>query len=121
VAIVATLAVSTALTLTGDLSDLANTVVLLLLVTFASTNLAVIVLRRRPDEGERDHVRIPIVLPWLGLGSCVALAAQQEATVWLRAGLLLVLGLVLFGLTRLGGRLRRPTGHAAAAGQRRSG
>ena len=110
VAIVATLAVSTALTLTGDLSDLANTVVLLLLVTFASTNLAVIVLRRRPDEGERDHVRIPIVLPWLGLGSCVALAAQQEATVWLRAGLLLVLGVVLFGLTRLGGRLTRPTG-----------
>jgi amino acid transporter len=107
VAIVATLAVSMALTLTGDLSDLANTVVLLLLVIFASTNLAVIVLRRRPDEGEPDHVRIPIVLPWLGLASCVALATQQEATVWLRAGLLLGLGLVLFGLTRLGGRLTR--------------
>ncbi|GAA0942751.1 hypothetical protein GCM10009559_39180 [Pseudonocardia zijingensis] len=72
-----------------------------------STNLAVIVLRRRPDEGERDHVRILIVLPWLGLASGVALAAQKEATVWLRAGLLLALGLVLFGLTRLGGRLTR--------------
>jgi basic amino acid/polyamine antiporter, APA family len=105
VAIVATLAVSTALTLTGDVGDLANTVVLLLLVTFASTNLAVIVLRSRPDEGERDHVRIPLALPWLGLASCVALAAQQEATVWLRAGLLLLLGVVLYGVTRLGERL----------------
>jgi amino acid transporter len=105
VAILATLAVSVALTLTGDLGDLANTVVLLLLVTFASTNLAVIVLRRRPDEGEPDHVRIPIVLPWLGLASCVALAAQQEATVWLRAALLLLLGVVLFALTRLARRV----------------
>jgi amino acid transporter len=105
VAIAATLAVSMALTLTGDLGDLANTVVLLLLGTFASTNLAVIVLRRRPDEGERDHVRIPLVLPWLGLASCVALAAQQEATVWLRAGLLLLLGVALYGATRLGGHL----------------
>ncbi|HYH29474.1 MAG TPA: APC family permease [Pseudonocardia sp.] len=107
VAIVATLAVSMALTLTGDLGDLANTVVLLLLVTFASTNLAVIVLRRRPDEGEPDHVRIPLVLPWLGLASCVALAAQQDATVWLRAVLLLLLGVALYGATRLADRVRR--------------
>jgi basic amino acid/polyamine antiporter, APA family len=109
VAIVATLAVSIALTLTGDLGDLANTVVLLLLVTFASTNLAVIVLRRRPDEGEPDHVRVPIALPWLGLASCVALAAQQEASVWLRAALLLLLGIVLFALTRLTRRLSSRT------------
>ena len=117
VAIVTTLAVSMALTLTGDLGDLANTVVLLLLVTFASTNLAVIVMRRRPEEGERDHVRVPIVLPWLGLVSCVALAVQQEATVWLRAGLLLLLGVALYALTRLGERMTRrsdagPTSHA---------
>ncbi len=118
VAIVATLAVSMALTLTGDLGDLANTVVLLLLVTFASTNLAVIVLRRRPDEGEPDHVRIPIILPWLGLASCVALAAQQEATVWLRGGLLLLLGVVLWGLTRLGERM---TGRSDAGRPRRTG
>ncbi|MHA6625071.1 APC family permease [Pseudonocardia sichuanensis] len=107
VAIVATLAVSMALTLTGDLSDLANTVVLLLLVTFGSTNLAVIVLRRRPDQGEPDHVRIPLALPWLGLLSCVALAAQQEATVWLRAALLLLLGVALYGVARLSDRAAR--------------
>jgi APA family basic amino acid/polyamine antiporter len=106
VSIVATLAVSMVLTFTGGLADLANTMVLLLLVTFASTNLAVIVLRRRPDEGERDHVRIPIVLPVIGLLSCVALAAQQEASVWLRAGLLLLLGAVLYGIARLAQRRR---------------
>ncbi|WP_219414111.1 APC family permease [Pseudonocardia nigra] len=113
VAIVATLAVSVALTFTGDLADLANTVVLLLLVTFASTNLAVIVLRRRPQEGEADHVRVPLVLPALGLLSCVALATQQEAGVWLRAGLLLLLGVVLYGITRLG---RAVGGRRAARG-----
>jgi amino acid transporter len=106
VAIVATLAASMALTFTGDLGDLANTMVLLLLVTFASTNLAVLVLRRRPGEGERDHVRVPTVLPVLGLLACVALAVQQEAGVWLRAALLLLLGLVLHALARLAQRAR---------------
>jgi APA family basic amino acid/polyamine antiporter len=101
VAIVATLAVSVVLALTGGLAELAETVVLLLLVTFASTNLAVIVLRRRPDEGEPDHVRVPLVLPALGLLSCVGLATQQTAGVWLRAGLLMAVGLVLYGVTRL--------------------
>lgn len=102
VAIVATLAVSMALASTGSLEQLAETVVLLLLVTFASTNLAVIVLRGRPAEADApDHVRVPLVLPVLGLLSCVGLATQQDAGVWLRAGLLLALGVALFAATRL--------------------
>lgn len=46
VAIVVTTLVAIALTLTGDFEDLANTVVLLLLFVFLSTNIAVLVLRR---------------------------------------------------------------------------
>lgn len=113
VAIVTTALLSLALTFTGDLADLADTVVLLLLVSFLSTNVAVIVLRLRDrregghgdgDEGEPDHVRVPLVLPALGALSCVLLATQQDAAVYLRAALLLLLGLVLFGLTRLARR-----------------
>ena len=107
VAIVATIALSIVLATTGGLAVLAATVVLMLLVTFASTNLAVIVLRRRPDEGEPDHVRVPLVLPVLGLLSCIGLATQQEADVWLRGGILLAVGLVLYAVARVaGGRSR---------------
>jgi APA family basic amino acid/polyamine antiporter len=100
VAIVATTALALALALTGDLAELADTVVLLLLVSFLSTNVAVLVLRRR-DDGEADHFRVPLVLPVLGALSCVALMAQQSGAVWLRAALLLGLGVLLYGAERL--------------------
>jgi amino acid transporter len=98
---VATTLVAIALTLTGSLTALAETVVLLLLVVFTSTNLAVLVLRR--EHVEHDHVRVPTVVPVLGLASCVLLATQQSAGTFLRAGVLLLVGLVLYGLSRLGG------------------
>ena len=101
VAIVATTALAVALVVTGDLTALAETVVLLLLVVFVSTNLAVIVLRR--ETVAHDHVRVPLVVPVLGVASCVLLATQQSAATWLRAGLLVALGLALYGLSRLGG------------------
>jgi amino acid transporter len=109
-AILATTAVAVALALTGDLAELADTVVLLLLLSFLSTNIAVVVLRRRPDEGEPDHARVPIAVPVLGALSCVALMTQQSGAVWLRAGLLLALGTVLFGITRLTRRARDAPG-----------
>lgn len=101
VAIVATTAVAVALAVTGDLTALAETVVLLLLVVFISTNLAVLVLRREPDA--QPHFRVWTVVPVLGIASCVLLATQQEAATFLRAGLLLVVGLVLYGVSRLTG------------------
>ncbi|QJY48809.1 APC family permease [Pseudonocardia broussonetiae] len=110
VAIVATTALALALALTGDLAELADTVVLLLLVSFLSTNVAVVVLRRR-DDGEPDHFRVPLVVPVLGALSCVALMAQQSGAVWLRAALLLGLGVLLYGAERL----RRRTAERTAA------
>jgi APA family basic amino acid/polyamine antiporter len=95
VAIVATTAVSMILTMTGGLASLAETVVLLLLFVFLSTNVAVIVLRK--DKVEEKHFRAPIILPYLAIASCVLLLTQQDATVWLRAGILMGVGLLLFG------------------------
>ena len=65
----------------------------MLLVEVTAVNAAVLVLRR--DEADHDHFRIPVVVPWLGLASCVVLAMQIEADVWLRGLVLIAVGLVL--------------------------
>jgi basic amino acid/polyamine antiporter, APA family len=93
-AIVATTFVAMALTLTGDLASLAETVVLLLLFVFLSTNIAVLVQRR--DRVEHRHFRAFTAIPYLAIASCLVLLWQQSAEVWLRAGILLLFGLVLY-------------------------
>ncbi len=98
VAILATTAVAMALTLIGDLSMLAETVVLLLLFVFLSANVSVLVLRR--DRVEHDHFRVWTFVPVLGIASCVLLLSQQSAQVWLLAGALLAVGVVLYLLAR---------------------
>ncbi|MEW5808865.1 MAG: APC family permease [Actinomycetota bacterium] len=99
VAIVATTAVAMVLTLIGDLSTLAETVVLLLLFVFLSTNIAVLVLRR--DEVAHPHFRVWTFVPVLGVGSCLLLLTQQSGQVWLFAGVLLLVGVVLYVIARL--------------------
>jgi APA family basic amino acid/polyamine antiporter len=100
VAIVGTTLVAIALTLTGTLAVLAETVVLLLLFVFISTNLAVLVLRR--DHVEEQHFRVPTWVPVLAIVSCLILLSQQSMETWLRAGALIAVGVVLYGCTRLG-------------------
>lgn len=99
VAIVATTLVAMALTLVGDIGTLAETVVLLLLVVFISTNVAVLVLRK--DTVEHDHFRVWTAVPVLGVGSCILLLTQQSAQVWLYAAILLGVGAVLYAISRL--------------------
>ena len=98
VAIVSTTVVAMLLTLVGDLSTLAETVVLLLLFVFISTNVAVLVLRR--DTFDHPHFRVWTAVPVLGVASCLLLLTQQSAKVWLFAAILLVVGAVLFLVTR---------------------
>ncbi|MEV0949164.1 APC family permease [Promicromonospora sp. NPDC050249] len=105
VAIVVTTLVAMGLVFTGDLASLAETVVLLLLLVFISTNVAVLVLRR--DHVEHEHFRVITVVPWLGVASCVLLLTQQSGETWLRAGALLLLGLMLYLVMRLLGRGQR--------------
>jgi APA family basic amino acid/polyamine antiporter len=104
VAIVATTVVAMLLTLVGDLSTLAETVVLLLLFVFISTNVAVLVLRR--DKVEHEHFRVWTIVPILGVASCVLLLTQQSGLVWLFGGILLAIGAGLYYLARL---VRRTT------------
>ena len=102
VAIVSTTVVAMLLTLAGDLSTLAETVVLLLLFVFISTNVAVLVLRR--DTVAHDHFRVWTAVPVLGVGSCILLLTQQDAKVWLFGAILLGVGAVLYLVARVATR-----------------
>ncbi|WP_411131983.1 APC family permease [Streptomyces sp. 030-HV] len=116
VAIALTTLLSMLLALTGSVATLASTLVLLLLVVFLMVNTAVLVLRR--DSGEAGHFRAPTVLPVLGAASCVALATQIEAEVWLRGLLVVAVGVVLAALAavRRSGGAREEDGRDEADG-----
>jgi APA family basic amino acid/polyamine antiporter len=97
-AILSTTLVAMLLTLVGDVSTLAETVVLLLLFVFISTNVAVLVLRRDPVE--HDHFRVWTFVPVLGVASCILLLTQQSPQVWLFGAILLAVGVVLYFVAR---------------------
>ncbi|MEU0286018.1 APC family permease [Streptomyces sp. NPDC006147] len=96
-AIAVTTVLAMLLALTGSVATLASTLVLLLLIVFLMVNTAVLVLRR--DPGETDHFRTPVVLPVLGIASCVVLATQIEAAVWLRGLAIVAVGTVLAAIS----------------------
>ena len=79
---------------TGGVSDLANQTVVLLLLVFIVVNVAVLVLRR--ERVDHDHFRTPAAIPVIGVVVIVALLTQQEADIFLRAGIILAVGIVLY-------------------------
>jgi amino acid transporter len=99
VAILFTTGLAMILAATGDLSDLADTTVLLMLLVFAVVNVAVLVLRRDPVD--HDHFHAPSIFPVLGGIACIVLAFDKEGAIWARAGLLLAFGLGLWALNWL--------------------
>jgi basic amino acid/polyamine antiporter, APA family len=101
VAIAFTVAIAAVLISTGDLSGLADTTVLLLLCVFTLVNVAVLVLRR--EEVEHEHYRAPTFAPVLGAVVCLFLALPvtgRDGSVYLRAGILLLIGVVLWFVNR---------------------
>jgi len=98
VAIVLTTLVAFALVATGELDTLADTTVLLLLIVFTLVNICALLLRN--DQVDHDYFRAPVVFPVLGALSSLLLLTQQEAAIWLRAGILMAVGLVLWGVNR---------------------
>lgn len=104
--IIFTTVVGAVLVSTGDLAALADTTVLLLVVVFAIVNVTVLVLRREP--GEDHHFRVPTPVPIIGIGISLALLTQTEGETFLRAGALLVLGLVIWVLNLVAVRNEEP-------------
>lgn len=102
VAIAATTLLGIGLAATGDLGDLADTTVVLLLVVFTLVNVCVFLLRRDPVD--HDHYRAPLVVPALGaVASVVALVGKVADTgpsVLARAAGLVAVGVVLYLVNR---------------------
>lgn len=110
VAIAFTVAVAFTLVSTGDLAGLADTTVLLLLLVFACVNVSVLVLRREPDDaaappaGDRPTFRAPTWAPVVGAVASLVLASPltgRDASEYLRAGILLAIGVGLYAVNRL--------------------
>ncbi|MCR2784390.1 MULTISPECIES: APC family permease [unclassified Microbacterium] len=86
------------LTVVGDISTLAETTVLLLLLVFLSANVSVLVLKK--DKVDHAHFRVPRVVPVIGILACIVLLAQQSWTVWIAAAAYVAVGSVLFLIAR---------------------
>ncbi|MDN3243952.1 amino acid transporter [Streptomyces sp. DSM 42143] len=100
---------------TGEIAGLGDTTAFLLLCVFAVVNIAVLVLRR--DRVEHKHFRTPTVLPVLGAITSLILASplsDRPADVYIRAGVLLAIGIALWVLNKAVMKARGET-HAPRA------
>jgi APA family basic amino acid/polyamine antiporter len=99
VSILATTALAMVLISTGDLSDLADMTVFLLLGVFITVNVSVLVLRR--DVVEHHHFRAPTVIPVIGAVVCLALMVfETEGRIAVRSLFILAAGVLLYVVTR---------------------
>jgi APA family basic amino acid/polyamine antiporter len=100
VSILVVAALTIGLSLLGDVSTLAETTVLLLLLVFLSANVSVLMLKT--DIVEHAHFKVPRFVPVLAIIASVGLLTQQSGVVWLGAVAYVVVGSVLFLLARVG-------------------
>lgn len=87
---------------TGEIEGLGDTTAFLLLCVFAVVNVAVLVLRR--DRVDHAHFRTPTALPVLGAVTSLVLAsplADRPADVYVRAAVLVAIGIALWAVNKL--------------------
>jgi APA family basic amino acid/polyamine antiporter len=108
----------------APLTEIAKLVNIGTLFAFVIVNGGVIWLRRTKPDLERGY-RVPFVplFPLIGIGLCIYLMSKLEALTWLRFGVWLVIGLVVYAVYgRRRSRLRQgeqepPPGPALADGR----
>ncbi len=100
-AIAFTTALAIILIITGDLGVLADTTVMLLLIVFAMVNISVLVLKK--DNVDHEHFRAPSFAPVLGAIISLILLTQNESAIFLRAGILIAIGLAFYAANRVAG------------------
>lgn len=98
VAIVAVGAATIGMSFVGNIGQLADTTVLLLLFVFIATNVSCIVLKK--DDVGHEHFSVPIVVPIIAILASIVLLTQQTADIWLLGGGYLVVGTILFLIAR---------------------
>ena len=105
VAIIVIMVASIIFTMIGDIVIVANIAVFAIVITFASVNLAVIVLRYTAPDIERKF-RVPInigkfpILPLFGLGITVYMAFQFEIDVILAEVVIVVIGVIFYKISK---------------------
>jgi APA family basic amino acid/polyamine antiporter len=88
------------ITFVGGVPALGGTTALLLLGVFTIVNIAVLVLRK--DQVDHEHFRSPTILPLLGAICCAFLVGPwtgRAPVQYTIAGILLAIGVVLWGIT----------------------
>jgi basic amino acid/polyamine antiporter, APA family len=88
------------ITFVGGVPALGGTTALLLLGVFTIVNIAVLVLRK--DKVDHEHFRSPTILPLLGAICCAFLVGPwtgRAPVQYTIAGILLAIGVVLWGIT----------------------
>jgi len=94
------------ITFVGEVPALGGTTALLLLCVFSIVNVAVLVLRNDPVE--HKHFRVPRIVPILGAVTCAFLVGPwtgRDPEQYVVAGVLIAIGMVLWGLTILYDRM----------------
>ncbi|THA26077.1 amino acid permease [Streptomyces sp. RKND-216] len=87
---------------TGEIGGLGDTTSFLLLCVFFVVNVAVLVLRK--DRVAHHHFRTPTVLPVVGAVTALVLAsplADRDTGVYVRAGVLVAIGIALWVVNKL--------------------
>lgn len=90
------------ITFVGAVPQLGGTTALLLLVVFTVVNVAVLVLKK--DKVEHEHFRTPVWVAVTGAATCAFLVGPwtgRDVAQYGIAGVLLGIGIVLWGITRL--------------------
>jgi APA family basic amino acid/polyamine antiporter len=98
VSIVVVAALTIGLSFVGDVSTLAATTVLLLLLVFISANVSLLVLKK--DKVAHKHFSVPRIVPILATIASIVLLTQQSAVVWLGGLAYIVVGAILFVVAR---------------------
>lgn len=97
VAILFTSLLAAGLLVTGELEALADTTVLLLLLVFAVVNVCVLILRK--DKVKGGYFKAPTIMPVIGFVVSLALLTTKDSESFVRAGVLLVIGAILYLIT----------------------
>lgn len=95
VAVAAIFIILLLLALSGDISSLAKSTSVLILICFMIVNTALVILKRRSSE-PKGAFEVPIIIPILGALICGALITSAEKPELQRAGIVLIVIAILY-------------------------
>ncbi|MBI3313475.1 MAG: amino acid permease [Candidatus Omnitrophica bacterium] len=99
-AILTVLVIVTPLALSGTIVRLAQSTSLILLIVFSLMNLSLLFIKWR--DKEKPPFSVPFGIPAAGLVCCLSLIFYVKPEAFMTVGILILIGFVLYGVTKLG-------------------